>query len=183
MADAADTYSISAEEVRRRCAHGQQQIGLSADLWSAAATHSFPLGASQHIFGSRSIEYLARGAYVADPELWSARARDRVLVLKLRQRRPVVARKVRPEKSWRTGETYGAHDARGGGRRLLTQKWSWIRFSICPHQTALASETHRQAIMSHGDAIRFLARPTRTAARSPHHHQVAPPRQRLAGFL
>lgn len=67
---------------------------LSADLWSRCANSQFSTWRWPAYLRPRSIEYLARGAYVADPVLWSARTRDRVLVLKLRQRRPVVARKV-----------------------------------------------------------------------------------------
>ena len=44
--------------------------GFQPTFRPAAPTHSFPLGTGQHVFQPLSIEYLARAAYVAGPELW-----------------------------------------------------------------------------------------------------------------
>jgi len=70
LGDAADPYPISAAEGRRRCGHGEQQIGLSADLSSRCANPRLSILRWPTFVLPQSIRYLARGVFVVSRGLW-----------------------------------------------------------------------------------------------------------------
>jgi hypothetical protein len=105
------TLIPSADEARRRCAHGQQQSGFQPTFGPLRrpTTSGWRWPACLQ---PRSIEYLPRVAYVSDHELWSARARGRVRPkVKLRQRRAVAVRFLaRPTRARCSPENRGQRD-------------------------------------------------------------------------